>query len=278
MLFFKSFYKLLKVLIIYLLLIFVCIFMIGPFLWMLSTALKTSGNVYTWPPQLIPKPPSLQNFIEIWKLVPLSRWTLNSAYVAILGTFLNIIVNTLAAYPLARLNFPGKNLIMILLVTFYMLPHTANFIVNYLTLKSLHLTNTLNGVFITGIANIFGIFMIRQAYLAIPKELEESARLDGASEFTIWRKIMLPLVLPSIATLGIFTFVGYWNEFFWPLIVINKYEKYTLALGLKYLDSQFVANTRYVMAGGVFSIIPIIIIFLFAQRYYITGLTSGAIK
>jgi len=264
--------------VLYLALLVVALFTTGPFLWMLSTALKTSGNVFAYPPQLLPIPPTLDNFIDIWNIVPIARWTVNSVIIAVVGTGLQMLINAMAGYALARYKIPGAKLILLLLLAMYMLPTTTNFLVNFLTIRRLGLTNNLIAVFLPALATIFGIFLMRQAFLGIPQELEDAARIDGAGEWMIFWRVMLPLVGPPLATMGIFSFVGLWNEFFWPLIVLQDQSKYPLALGVRYLDSAFVANTRYVMAGGIITIIPILLVFVFAQRYFMSGITSGAVK
>jgi putative chitobiose transport system permease protein len=268
----------LSTILLYLVLIVVALFTTGPFLWMLSTALKTSGNVFTNPPQLLPIPPTLQNFREIWQIVPVARWTMNSVIIAFAGTGLQMLINAMAGYGLARFRLPGARLILLLLLAMYMLPTTTNFLVNFLTIRRLGLTNNLIAVFLPSLATIFGIFLMRQAFLSIPQELEDAARIDGAGEWTIFRRVMLPLVGPPLATMGIFSFVGLWNEFFWPLIVLTDQNKFPLALGVRYLDNAFVANTRYVMAGGIITMLPILAVFIFAQRYFMRGATAGAVK
>jgi len=265
-------------LLLYVMLAAVALFTMGPFLWMLSTALKNTGSVFAYPPQLLPYPITFQNFIDIWNIVPIGRWTINSLIIAVIGTGAQIVINSMAGYGLARFRLPGAKIILFLLLAMYMLPTTTNFLVNFLTLRRLGLTNTLTGVYLPTLATIFGIFLMRQAFLGIPQELEDAARIDGAGEWTIFRRVMLPLVGPPLATMGIFSFVGFWNEFFWPFIVLTDQTKYPLAIGVRYLDSQFVANTRYVMAGGIITIVPILLVFIFAQRYFMSGITTGAVK
>ena len=265
--------------VLYILLLMAAIFTTGPFLWMLSTALKTSGGVFTRPPQLLPIPPTLTNFVEVWNVVPMGRWTINSISISVLGTAGQIIINAMAGYALARFRLPGSRFILFALLVMYMLPTTTNFLVNFLTIRDLGLTNTLVAVFLPSLASIFGIFLMRQAFLNVPQDLEESARMDGANEWDIFWRVMLPLVIPSLATMGIFSFVGLWNEFFWPLIVLTGDQTlYPLALGVRFLNSSFVANTRWVMAGGVITMLPTLIVFIAAQRYFISGATAGAVK
>ncbi|NOK60422.1 MAG: ABC transporter permease subunit [Chloroflexi bacterium AL-W] len=265
--------------VIYILLIAAALFTTGPFLWMLSTALKTSGGVFTRPPQLLPIPPTLINFVEVWNVVPMGRWAINSVSISVIGTAGQIIINAMAGYALARFRLPGSRFILFSLLVMYMLPTTTNFLVNFLTIRSLGLTNTLVAVFLPSLASIFGIFLMRQAFLNVPNDLEESARIDGANEWDIFWRVMLPLVIPSLATMGIFSFVGLWNEFFWPLIVLTGDDTlFPLALGIRYLNSAFVANTRWVMAGGVITMIPTLIVFIAAQRYFISGAMAGAVK
>jgi putative chitobiose transport system permease protein len=263
---------------LYTALIFVALFTTGPFLWMLSTALKTSGSVFTRPPELLPVPPTLQNFIEVWNAVPMLRWLINSVVITVVGTGLQMLINAMAGYALARFSLPGERIILFVLLVMYMLPTTTNFLVNFLTIRELRLNNNLIAVFLPMLATIFGIFLMRQAFLGIPQDLEDAARIDGAGEWTLFVRVMLPLVGPPLATMGIFSFVGFWNEFFWPLVVLTNEKLYPLALGVRYLNSAFVANTRWVVAGAVITMIPTLVVFVFAQRYFIRGATAGAIK
>lgn len=251
--------------------------MVGPFLWLLSTSLKVSGNVYAFPPQLIPRPPSLENFVKVWTAMPFGRYFMNTVNITFIGVALSLILSAMAGYPLARLHFRGRDLIFALILSTMMIPNSAGMIINFVTLQRLRLVNTLPAVYLPSAVGAFGIFLMRQSYLTIPNELEDAARIDGCSEFRIWLQIMVPLVKPGLATLAIFEFVSYWGTFLWPLVVLQDPDKYPMAAGLQYLQGMFSFNFRYIAAGGVISIIPVIVMFLALQRYFIGGL-QGALK
>ena len=190
---------------------------------------------------------------------------------------LDIILAALCAYPLACMNFKGKGFIFGALTSTMIIPAAAGMIVNYLTVQKLQLVDKFGGVIIPGAVSVFSIILLRQAYLGIPRELIEAAKIDGASELKTWRKIMLPGVMPAISTLVIFNFISKWNAFLWPIIVLQDPQKYPLATALKYLGGQFNYKFGYVAAGTVISIIPVIIVFLLFQKNYINAV-SGAIK
>ncbi|MEW8978890.1 MAG: carbohydrate ABC transporter permease [Symbiobacterium sp.] len=266
-----------KNVLLYLLMIAIAILMVFPFLWLLSTSFKTPGNVYAFPPQMIPRPATLANYIGVAKMVPIFRYLRNTAIITTLGVGLNLTFSTLAAYPLARMRFPGRDIIFGALLSTMIIPNGAGMIVNYMTLRTLHLTNTFLGVVLPSAATIFSIFLLRQAYTTIPKELEEAARIDGASEFFIWWRIMVPLIRPTLLTVVIFDFMAHWNSFIWPVVVMKDPNNYPLAAGLLYLQGQFSYNFLYLAAGTVISITPMIILFLLLQKYFINGV-AGAVK
>ena len=262
----------------YLLLILFAILTAGPFYWILKTSLEISKNVFKYPPDLIPFPITFENYSGVWKVLELGKYYINSIILAGIGTFLNVLFALMVAYPLARMEFYGKKLWLMLVLIPMMIPIQGTLIVNYLTLRKMHLLNTYFGVILPYSVNLFGIFLMRQAYITIPKDLEDAARIDGANEFYIWWKIMTPLVLPTTATLAIFQIITWWDSFLWPMIVLSDSNKYPLAVALVYLNSTFQTNFRYTAAGIVLSIIPIILIFLVAQRFIIKGLTEGSVK
>lgn len=259
-------------------LILLAIFTTFPLLWLVSTALRTSGPVFGFPPNLLPWPASLGNFLTVWKTMPLPRYFLNTVVLAGLGVGLNLILCALAAYPLARMEFPGRKLITGLLLSTLLLPGHIGLIVNFVTLLRLRLVDTYAGVLLPGAVSVFGIFLLRQAFLTVPQDLEDAARIDGAAEWTIWWRVMLPVITPALGALALFEFVAVWNSFLWPLIVLKTPDKYPLAVGLLYLSGLFAHNTRAVAAGAVMMTLPIIAVFLFTQRYFMRGLTAGAIR
>ncbi|MEW6227051.1 MAG: carbohydrate ABC transporter permease [Bacillota bacterium] len=270
-------WKAAQTLLLYAALIAVALVTTGPFLWLLSTSLKTVGNVYAFPPQIIPRPISLDNMIGVWRLLDLQKYLLNTIHVTAAGLLLTLVVCALAAYPLARMEFPGRNFIFLALVSTLVLPNPAGMVINFLTLQKLRLINTLPAVYLPSVGNAFGIFLLRQTYLSIPAELEDAARVDGAGELTIWWRVALPLAKPGIATLAIFNFMGHWNNFLWPLIVLQDPDKYPIATALEYLEGMFQDNFRYVAAGTMFSMVPVLVVFFSMQRYFVSGL-AGALK
>ncbi len=265
-------------LLIYVLLLAIALFTAFPFLWTLLVSLKTRGPIFAIPPDLSLSGFSVANYAGVWKTLPLPRYALNSLYIAAMGVGLTLVICSLAAYPLARMQFWGKNVVFYAIIATLMLPEHIGLIVNFLTMIRLRLVDTYASVYLPSIASIFGIFLLRQAYLSIPQELEDAARIDGAGELTIWWRIMLPLTVPALATLAIFQFVAFWNSFLWPIIILKTPDKYPLAAGLLYLRGLFAYNTRYIAAGAVIATLPVIVAFLFTQRYFMRGLTAGAIK
>jgi putative chitobiose transport system permease protein len=249
-----------------------------PFLWLLATSLRATGTVFGFPPVLIPRPPTLANFAGVWNTMPLARFFLNTVYITGVGIVLTLLTSALAGYPLARMRFPGRDLIFYAIVGSLMLPQHVGLILNFVTLIHLHLVDTYAAVYLPGVASIFGIFLLRQAYVVIPAEIEDAARIDGAGEVRLWAQIMLPLVSPALATLAIVEFTAYWNSFIWPLIVLKSPDRYPLAVGLLYLSGLFAHNTRYIAAGAVIMTLPVIAVFLVLQRYFLRGIVVGAVR
>jgi putative chitobiose transport system permease protein len=263
---------------VYLILIALAVFTAFPFLWTLLESFKTRGPIFSIPPDLSLTGLSMANYAGVWKTLPLPRYALNSLYIAAMGVGLTLVICSLAAYPLARMQFWGKNVVFYAIIGTLILPEHIGLIVNFITMMRLRLVDTYASVYLPSIASIFGIFLLRQAYLSIPQELEDAARIDGAGDLTIWWRIMLPLTVPALATLAIFQFVAFWNSFLWPIIILKTPDKYPLAAGLLYLRGLFAYNTRYIAAGAVIATLPVIVAFLFTQRYFMRGLTAGAIR
>ncbi|MDT9026916.1 carbohydrate ABC transporter permease [Rossellomorea yichunensis] len=260
-------------------LLFVTLIMVGPFLWLLATSLKSgSENIFAYPPQFIPEKITFGNYVEVMEFFPFWRYLFNSVVVSVVTVLLNIVFCSLAAYPLARMNFRGKNIVFVLILSTMMVPFQLLMIPIYLLALDLGLQNTYAGLILPHATTAFGIFLMRQAFLTIPYELDESARMDGANAFQIWWRVLMPLVKPSLVTLAIFTFMMAWGDFLWPLIILNDTSMYTLPLGVNTLAGSFSANWRYIAAGSIISILPIIIIFAILQRHFIAGAMKGAVK
>lgn len=277
--------KHIKGFLIHIILITVCILCLLPFLWLTSTALKGAGeNIFAYPPVFIPEDFTFENFRLVLVLVPIVGYALNSFIVAFFTVILNLIFSALAAYPLARMNFGGKNFVFFGILATIMVPFQAIMLPIYIITLKLNLTDSYSnfngylGLILPFAVNAFGIFLLRQAFLAIPKELEESAVIDGCNSIQIFFKVLLPLIKPSLAVLAIFTFIGSWGEFLWPSIILTKDALYTLPVGINDLQGAFSANYRLIAAGSMVSIIPIVIFFLALQKYFIQGSTEGAVK
>jgi putative chitobiose transport system permease protein len=255
------------------------LFTIGPFLWLLSTALKSGNeNIFSYPPSLLPQEPTLKNFARIFESQPFFTYLKNSILVASIAVVCNLTFSSLAAYPLARMDFRGKKIIFGLLLASMMIPFQLLMIPVYQLAISLGLNNSYLGLVLPHACTAFGIFFMRQAFSTIPKAIEEAALMDGVSRLKIWFYVLLPLVKPSLATLAVFSFIGVWGDFLWPLIIIDQPALFTLPLGVNRLASAFSLDWRLVAAGAIFSLLPILVFFTFTQRYFIEGAMKGAVK
>jgi putative chitobiose transport system permease protein len=258
---------------------------VGPFLWLLSTALKSSGeNIYSFPPRFLPQSPTLGNFVEVWRAVPMADYFTNSLVVTLLTVALTLATSVLAAYPLARMRFPGRNLFFYAVIASMMIPFQVIMIPVYLMMLGLGLDD--NGDVVRSWLALslpyavsgFGILFLRQAMKVIPKALEESAMLDGCNGWQTLRYVILPLIRPSLATLAVFTFIAIYGEFLWPSIILSNPKHFTLPVGLVQLQGAFSANWRLIAAGTVLSMAPILLMFVFLQRYIMAGSLAGSIK
>lgn len=278
----KNFFKGLSA---HIILILVCILSLLPFIWLLSTALKgAQENIFQYPPEFLPKFPTLDNFKEVLRLVPIVGYVVNSFIVAAFTVVLNLILSAMAAYPLARMEFAGKKIAFFAVLATIMVPFQAIMLPVYIITLKLNLVDSYGiipgfmGMILPFAVNAFGIFLLRQAFLSIPKELEESAVVDGCSSWQIFFKILLPMIKPSLAVLAIFTFIGSWGEFLWPSIVLTNEKLFTLPVGINNLQGAFSANYRLIAAGSMISIVPIVVFFVSLQKYFISGANEGAVK
>lgn len=252
--------------------------MVIPFIWMLSTSLKTNLEVFNIPPTIIPPSPQWQNYIEIFKVVPFGRWFLNSVFITVTHTILYLLIASLAGFTFARLRFPGRDLIFTLYLATLMVPGEVTLIPKFILMKELHLIDTFAALIIPGVFNAYGVFLLRQFFMTLPESLEEAAILDGASYFRIYWNIVLPLAGPALATLGIFSFMGAWNDFLWPLIVINSENMKPLSVGLASFHGLYETNWPYLMAASTVALIPIILVFVVAQKYFVKGIALTGLK
>jgi putative chitobiose transport system permease protein len=261
----------------YAVLIVLAVFTAYPFYWTFIISVSTGGNVFEFPPPLLPTDPGLKFYQTVWSEFSVGRWILNSFFLSGLDVIGTLLVCSLAAYPLARMRFPGRQAVFVLIIATLMLPVESRFIANYITLTKLGLVNTWAGVVLPGLAGAFGIFLMRQAYLAVPQELIDAARVDGAGELRIWWQIMVPTTVPAMTALAVFAFVNSWTSFIWPYIVLKTPDLYPMSVGILYLNGQFQTNTRLVAAGSVIALIPVLLIFLYAQKYFVSSM-EGAVK
>lgn len=266
-----------KVIGTYLLLSAIALMMLFPLLWLLGTSFKSpTEDIFTFPPQLIPQQPTFDNFVTVWNNYPFGLYLYNSAIVALLAVGLNLLFCALAAYPLARLNFKGRELIFALVLATIMIPFQIVMIPLYIMAVNLGLRNSYLGIVLPNLTSAFGIFLLRQALKAVPQELEEAARIDGCSELGIWWNIMIPAIRPALFTLAILVFIASWSDFLWPLIVLDDPDYYTLPLAVANLADSFSLDWRLVAAGSIISIAPILLLFLLLQRYIVpTDVGSG---
>jgi putative chitobiose transport system permease protein len=253
--------------------------MLFPLLWLISTALKSpTENIFQFPPQLLPSQPTAENFVQVWQTNPFAQYLFNSTLIAVFTVILNLLFCALAAYPLARQSFPGRDWIFTVIVSTIMIPFQIVMIPLYILTVQLGIRNTYIGVIFPAIASAFGIFLLRQAFQGVPKEMEEAARIDGCSELGLWWHVMLPAIRPALVTLAIFVFIGSWSDFLWPLIVLDRPELYTLPLGVATLAGTFSLDWRLIAAGSVISIAPVLLLFLFLQRYIVPTETGSGVK
>jgi putative chitobiose transport system permease protein len=264
---------------LYLLLGAIALLMLLPLIWLVSTAFKSpTEDIFSFPPQFIPAHPTVQNFVTVWQTNPFGQYLFNSVLVAVLTVGLNLLFCALAAYPLARLDFRGREVIFSLVVSTILIPFQIVMIPLYILTVQLGLRNSYLGLIFPAIASAFGIFLLRQAFQGVPKELEEAARIDGCSELGIWWFVMLPAIRPALVTLAIFVFIGSWSDFLWPLIILDRPEYYTLPLGVAKLAGAFSLDWRLIAAGSVISIAPILIFFGVMQRYIVPTDSGSGVK
>ena len=262
----------------YLALIAMAVFMLFPFIWMVSTAVKPFGEIYTWPPRLIPHRWAFNNFPEAWKVAPFSRFFVNSFVVATVSTIMAVVLNSLSGYALAKYNFPGRNVLFFIVLSTLMIPFQVTMVPVFMTLSNMGLLNSYWGLILPGTASAFGIFMMRQFLHTIPDELIDAARIDGSGEFGIYWRIILPLTKPALAVLAIFTFMWRWNDFLWPLIVLDSEEMFTVQLGLSRFQGEYYVEWNYLMAMTLVSLIPMLVVFLLFQRYFVKGIAMTGMK
>lgn len=254
--------------------------MVLPFLWMLSTSLKSQQYILQTTPQLIPNPLTFESYTGLAERIDLGRTFFNSLFVAVVGTAGQIVISSMSAYAFARLQWQGRNAVFLLYLMTMMIPAVVMVIPQFILVRSLGWMNSYAALIVPGLFSAFGTFLLRQAFMGIPKDFEEAAFVDGANHFTIFWRIILPLSTPSLATLGVFSFMGYWNNYLYPLFVARQEDVVTLPIALATLQAGPRALTEWnmVMAGAVITVLPILVAYLLAQRWFVSGAISSGIK
>ena len=263
---------------IYAFLIFITILMLIPFIWMLSASLKLDKDVFTVPIQWIPSNPRWQNYIDIWKKIPLAQFTWNTAKLTVIVTILQLFTSSFAAYAFAKLDFKHKNLLFLGYIATIAMPWQVYMVPQFMMMRSFHLNDTHLAIIFLQAFSAFGVFMMRQFYQGVPDSLCEAARIDGMNEYQIYARIMLPLAKPALATLTIFTFVGTWNDFLGPSIYLTTESKKTLQIGLRMFIGQYSSEYGLIMAASVILLIPVLAVFLYFQRYFVEGIAATGVK
>ncbi len=263
-----------------LLMITIVAVMVLPFLWMLSTSLKPQQYILQATPQLIPDPLSFESYTQLVDRIDLFRTAFNSTFVAVVTTIGQVIISAMAAYAFSRLQWRGRNTVFVLYLATMMIPAVVLVLPQFILVRSLGWVNSYMGLIVPSLFSAFGVFLLRQSLLGLPKDFEEAAYVDGANHFTIFWRIALPLSKPAIATLAIFSFMGSWNAYLWPLFTARREEIMTLPVALATLQAGPRALTEWnmVMAGSVVAVLPILLVYLLAQRWFVSGVISSGIK
>lgn len=252
--------------------------MVTPFIWMVLTSIKTFGESTQVPPIIFPAQINWSNYADIFTSLPFTMFYWNTFITTVAKTIGQLVFCSLAAYAFARIDFPGRNVLFVLLLSILMVPQQAYLIPQYLIMVNLGWLNTLKALIVPGVVSVFGTFLLRQFFMSMPKELEEAAKIDGCNHFQIYLRILLPLAKPGLIALAIFTILWSWNDLMWPLIVINSPDKMPLSAGLASLQGQYTTNFPLLMAGSVLATWPMIVLFLVLQRHFVEGIALTGTK
>jgi ABC-type glycerol-3-phosphate transport system permease component len=264
--------------VIYAALIIAVIVALLPFGYVISTSFKSTMALFSYPPEWLPSEPTLANYRNLLSRYPFWRWLANSFVVAAAVTAIKLVIDSMAGYAFAKMSFPGRNGLFLVVLMSLMIPFASLLIPVFIIVRELGLLNTYWGLMLPGLASPIGIFMMRQFIESLPTDLENAARLDGCSEFQIYRSVILPLIKPGLVVLGVLTFMTQWTSYLWPLVVVTKPEMATLTVGARSLTSTFTQDWGLNSAAAVLSMLPMILVFVFLQRYFIAGSIAGALK
>jgi multiple sugar transport system permease protein len=275
---FLKYWKTGKNVLLHLVIYALAIVVIAPFLWMILTSFKDMSEIYVYPPKWLPEKFNLDNYVNAFTAAPFGRYYLNSLIVAFAVTLGQLITCSMAAFAFARLRFKGRDILFYIFLGTMMIPYNVTMIPSFMVLYWLGWIDSYYALIVPGLASAFGTFLLRQFFITIPRELEEAAYIDGATRFQVLRRIIVPLAKPALATLAIFTFMGVFNDFIWALIVINSEQMQTVQLGLAIFRDRYLTEWDLLMAGSVTAVLPILIVFFFAQKYFIKGITLSGLK
>ena len=266
----------------YFILSMVALSMVVPFMWMVTTSLKTPGTEFSYPPQIIPREFNFEQYQRLFNNLPFLQYFLNTAFVTLATVAGQLVICSLAAYGFARLKFMGRDTIFVLYLTTMMIPFQIILIPLYLIITQLGWVNTYQGLIVPGMSSAFGIFLLRQSFLNIPRDYQDAARIDGANEWQIFSRVFIPLNVPTLVTLAVLAFMGTWTDLLWPLLIARSEELRTLELGLAYFNARPNAFTQpnwsLLMAGAVVVMLPVLLVYLFAQRYFVQGIALSGVK
>ncbi|TPW31685.1 carbohydrate ABC transporter permease [Martelella alba] len=263
---------------VYVLIIAITVIMLLPFVWMLSASLKLNREVFEFPIHWIPQHPRWQNYVDIWTKIPLGLFVFNTAKITFMVTILQLFTSSFAAYAFAKLKFPYRDVLFLGYIATIAMPWQVYMVPQFILMREFGLYNTHWALIALQAFTAFGVFLMKQFYMSIPDELCEAARVDGMNEYQIWWKIMLPLSKPALSTLTIFTFVFAWNDFLGPMIYLTKTDLKTIQIGLRMFISQYSAEYGLIMAASVVAIIPVLLVFLALQRFFVEGVASSGLK
>lgn len=263
----------------YLLIILLAIVSLFPILWMVSTAFKSKSMAFARPPVWIPNPVTTENFTRVYESVPFMKYFANSVFVTVSVVAGQLALGLPAAYGFARLKFKGRDTMFLILLSGLMVPQIVQMIPQYLMIQKLNWIDTYSAVLVPQIfSNVLGIFLLKQFLMGIPRELEEAAKIDGAGVLRIFFSVIVPQVKPIMATVGVMSFLKAWNNFLWPLVVINSPDKQVLTVGLQVLQGQFISDWSGIMAGATITLLPMLLVYLFAQKYFVQSIYLSGIK
>ena len=267
-----------RTLLVYLLLVVVAVATLAPLVWMVLASVMAEGEASAFPPPFIPRHATLEHYADLFSRLNIARYMFNSAFLALSVTAISLVINSMAGYAFAKYRFRGRDGIFKMLIASMVIPSQVTMLPLFLMLNQMGVINSYIGVIIPGMASVFGIFLIRQFASSIPDSLIEAARIDGAGDLRIYWSLILPLCKPILITLSIFTFMGTWNDFLWPLIVMTEDSMFTLPVALANLSLEHVQDTELMMAGAVLTVAPVLLLFAAVQKYYIGGILAGGLK